>query len=453
MKKRKESESSERVSRLKENGLKTSIKEGSFSAFSSSMGETYMTPFALALNANTVHIGFLSAISGLISPISQFFGNGLMERFSRKKIIRSFVFFQVIIWVLIASLSYMLMAGVPQNILLITLIVFYSLFAMCAGFLHPSWFSWMGDLVPENSRGKYFSRRNRIVGFFALISAIFAAFLLDFFKTKGFVLLGFSILFVIASAARFISFLYFKKQYAPKFKLDKNYYFSIFDFLKRFDNYGKFSVFNALFNFALMTSSPFFAVYMLNELGFGYVTFMIVTMSSSFFYLIFTPFVGRFSDKYGNRKLFILSCFLFSLNPLLWIFIKSPVFLIFIPQVIIGLANAAMVLAVSNFTYDSTNSQHRALCLTYTNILAGLGIFFGSILGGLLLKNSFFGFGHSFILLFSLSAFLRFFVSLFFVPKIKEVRKVRKLPPMHITLVHPFRTLYAEIGWIKKVIK
>ena len=94
MKKRKESESSERVSRLKENGLKTSIKEGSFSAFSSSMGETYMTPFALALNANTVHIGFLSAISGLISPISQFFGNGLMERFSRKKIIRSFVFFQ-----------------------------------------------------------------------------------------------------------------------------------------------------------------------------------------------------------------------------------------------------------------------------------------------------------------------------------------------------------------------
>lgn len=180
---------------------------------------------------------------------------------------------------------------------------------------------------------------------------------------------------------------------------------------------------------------------------------MAVTMSSSVFYILFTPIVGRFSDKYGNKKLFLLGCTLFSLNPLLWIFIKNPLGLIFFPQVIVGLANASLVLAVTNFTYDAANEQHRALCTSYTNILAGIGIFIGSLIGGFLIKYAgIFALG-SFMVVFGISSIARFFVSFVFISKIKEERKVSRLPPMHVKLVHPFKALHAEIGWIRKVIK
>ncbi|MBS3099414.1 MFS transporter [Candidatus Pacearchaeota archaeon] len=440
-------------SSLKQKALNVSIKEGEASSFSGAVGETYITPFILALKADSLYVGIFSAISGLIAPLSQLFGDKLMEKHSRKKIVRAFILAQALIWICIVSLAYLLWQGVSGEVLVIYLLVFYVLFAAFGGIIHPTWFSWMGDLVPDKERGRYFSKRNRITGFLALIGALAGAFVLDIFETKGYASLGFLVLFSFALIFRFISFLYINKQYEPVFKLEKDYYFSIWSFLKRLDNYGKFAVFHAFFNFALMIASPFFAVYMLEELEFSYITFMIVTMSSSAFYLVFTPIVGKFSDKYGNRKLFIFGCILFGLNPLLWIFIKNPVALVFVPQVIVGLANAAFVLAVSNFTYDSANQQHRALCTTYTNILAGFGIFFGSLIGGYLLKYFPETIANSFVIVFALSAVLRLGVSIFFASKIHEVKKVKKLPPMHIKFIHPFKTLHAEIGWIKKVMK
>src|SRR3989344_9276346 len=90
-----------------------------------------------------------------------------------------------------------------------------------------------------------------------------------------------------------------KKIFNPNFRIRRGYYFSFWDFLKNYDNFGKFAVYQAAFFFAVMLSSPFFAVYMLEDLKFSYVTFTIVTLSSSVFFLIFSPLAGKFSDKYG----------------------------------------------------------------------------------------------------------------------------------------------------------
>ena len=51
-----------------------------------------------------------------------------------------------------------------------------------------------------------------------------------------------------------------------------------------------------------MIASPFFAVYMLEELKFSYYMYIAVILSSSIFYLLFLPLAGKFSDKYGNQS-------------------------------------------------------------------------------------------------------------------------------------------------------
>ena len=76
----------------KEKTMSLSIKEGSFASVAGGFGEGYITPYALSLNANNLQVGLLSSFVGLISPLAQVFGSKLMETYSRKRIIVTFVF-------------------------------------------------------------------------------------------------------------------------------------------------------------------------------------------------------------------------------------------------------------------------------------------------------------------------------------------------------------------------
>lgn len=430
-------------SKLKERALNVSLKEGAVNSFSTGISDTYITPLALALKANTVHIGIFSSLVGIISPIAQYISTHLMQRHSRKNIAISFGILQGFLWLPIALLAYLSWRGIAQESLIPVLIVIYVLIAAAGGFGYAAWFSWMGDLIPEEIRGKYFGRRNMINGGISMIAVILGAFILDAFKTRGFALLGFVIIFSIATISRFISVFYLKKQYCPQFKQKKKDFFSLLDFVKRFDNFGKFATFHALFNLALMIASPFYAVYMLEELKFNYITFMTVTLSSTIFYILFSPIVGKLADKYGNRKAFILGSFLLSLNPFLWMVLKTPLSLIFIPQILVGLANALLGVSITNFTLDSVKQEHRSICISYTNILYGIGTFIGALLGGVIIKYGSIGIFESFMLVFLISGIFRLLTSVLVLPHIKEVRKVKRfsvIPALHH--MHPFKFVH-----------
>jgi MFS family permease len=440
-----------RVQKEKEKALKISISEGSASSISTSIGDNFITPFALALRGSALHVGILSALSGLVAPVAQFFGSTLMEHHPRKKIVLRFVLLQALTWLPVALIAFLYFSGSLESSAIYLLILFYAILSIFGGLAHPAWFSWMGDLVPEKERGKYFGKRNTINGSIGLVVSLIGAFLLDYFKAAGIVLVGLGLFFIISSISRLISYHLFHRQFVPQFKLKKGYYFSLWDFVKRYDNFGKFSVYQAAFNFAIMVASPFFAVYMLEDLQFSYITFTIVSLSSSLFILLFTPLVGKFSDKYGNKKLLLISSLLFSLNPALWMIIKTPLLLILIPSLLVGLANAAMAIATTNFTYDSVSQQKRGICVAYMNILAGLGVFVGSLLGGFLVKYWHPQTLNPFMFVFAIAAILRLAVTLFFLPKIKEEKRVAKLRfphhPLHLHLGHPFRQMHFNVGW------
>ena len=442
------------IPELKEKALSTSIKEGSAEAVSSRIANNYITPFALLLNAQAIHIGLLNAISGLFAPLAQLFGSRLMEKHPRKNIVTRFVFLQAITWIPIALVSYLYWKGIFQNSLLYITIALYTLFVVFANISYPPWFSWMGDIVPENSRGKYFAKRNSITEIVGIITILICAFALDAFKTRGLALLGFSILFLFASLFKLVSYGFLKKQYSPGLKIDDGYYFSFFSFLKRHDNFGKFAIYNGVFYFAIMVASPFFAVYMLKTLNFDYAKFIAISISSSVFYLLFQPVIGKFSDKYGNKKLLIIGNIFFALTPIFWIFSRNFIYLLIIPQLISGLANAAYTIAFTNFTYSSVKKpEHRGLCVSYANILIGVGTFVGSILGGLILSKFNISLASSFFILFGIASFLRILAGIIFLPMIKDEKiKFKKLPPLKFSFFHPVRTVNAEIRWFRAAV-
>jgi len=437
----------ELIEKEKHNARRISIIEGSAASASGGFGDSFVIPFAQAIGSNAMHIGLISAFSGLISPISQLFGNKLMEKQSRKKIVRKYVLIQALLWIPIALIAILYWQNILQGYLPWALIILYSCIAITAGLAHPAWFSWMGDIVQEDKRGKYFSKRNTVAGSVGIVVAIIGSLILDKFEVLGITFIGFGLFFLLACAFRLISFSLFKKQYSPPFKLEKKNEFSFWDFIKRYDNFGKYAVYRAVFNFAIMIASPFFGFYLLTEVGLdkNLLLFMIITMSSSVFTLLFNPLIGKLSDKYGNLKLLYVELIFFVLSPVVWLFSKNIIWLILAPGIVAGIANAASGIANANFVYDSVSQQKRGTCVAYTNILVGVGVFIGSILGGFLLKYlKFNSFGlNAFLIVFTLAAVARLIVGLIFLPSIKEVKKVSKLH-LEIPHIHPIKAIHHE---------
>lgn len=415
---------------------KTSIKEGSAYSLMDGFGLKYITPFALYLGASNQIIGLLSSIPNLLGTISQLYANKLMETKKRKKIVFLGVFLQALMWLplLGIGLSYYFF-NLPSLGAAIALVVVYSLLIAFGSFVGPAWNSWMKDIVTERS-GEYFGLRNRIAGSIALVAMLVAGVVLDYFKKTN-IVIGFSILFLVAFIGRSLSAYLVKKTHEPKIEYERGYYFSFFDFVKKMhhNNFGRFVIYATLMTLVQYIAAPFFSVYMLTTLKLNYTMFTLVTIGSLIASLTVMPLWGKFADKYGNLKTVNICSALVPLEPVLWML--SPmilnfgfgiliVYLVFI-SAFMGVVWAGFNLSESNFMYDAVSRQRIALCFSYFNIINAGGIFIGATLGGWLASSHISILGLTPILIvFGISAIGRLLIHIFFSPRIKEVRETEK---------------------------
>lgn len=422
---------------------KLSIKEGSAASVMGGVGDSYIVPFALALNASNVQIGLISSLAGLFGPLSQIFGSRLIEKHHRKTIISKTIFLQASMWIAFILLGLLYLSGIISKGVASLFILTYVVYVIVGSMGGPAWFSMMGDITSERGRGKYFSKRNRIHGTISLTATILAALWLDLTKSWSLIIFGFLVLFSVASIARYISYYYFRKHYVPEIKLEKGYHFSFWKFARRapFNNFGRFVIYIALMNFTFNLAGPFFAVYLLSGLGLNYLWFTLIVVSAGFFSVLFVPMWGRFADKYGNRELMKITGLMSVMIPILWTLSPNPIYLILVPQLVAGLSLSGFGLSSSNFIFDAVTAQKRAIIVAYNGMFSGIAIFVGAGLGGLFSQYVEVPFMSTLFLLFILSGLLRLLVFAIMIPKIKEVRvdhePSKKNPLMYLEEIKP----------------
>ena len=368
----------------------------------------------------------MSSFVGLLGASSQVAFSKLVGKVKRKKLVLLGVILQATMWLAMIALGLLAFKGILNQSAANILIGLYCIYAIIGNIAGPSWFSWMGDLVPEKQRGEYFSKRNKIVGIIAMIVTLFASFILDFAEQMNLLLIGFVILFGISAIGRYISAYYFTKHYEPDLKINKEDQFSFFKFVKKapFNNFGKFVFYVSLINLSSYIAGPFFAPYMLRNLGFSYVTFTIVNLSLALFTIASLSLWGKIGDTYGNRRLLNIGSVGITLVPILWIFNQSPFYLIFVVQFLAGISWGAFGLGVSNYIYDAVTPQKRAVCVAYYTMINGICMFMGALIGGFMLDNISINLMNTFFLIFIISGILRGITSLIFLPMLKEVREI-----------------------------
>lgn len=398
--------------------LRYSFLDGAFFSTMFGCGDTYFSPYAIFLKATNLEIGLLAALPGFFASLFQLRAPELTARFGRKTFMTATALLQALIYIPIILIPFVLASNpVPY------LIAAVSLYSIAYSLSLPAWASIMTQYLPRGSRGKYFSWRQRTTGFIT-VGATFAAGLVLYLFPKTSVW-GFTCIMSAAMAARFFSTYNLSKMHEPKLVEKPEAYFSFWDFIRRAkkSNYAKFVFFAGSISFSVFLASPFFTVYMLRELKFDYLTFVSISITPTIAMLLSLPAWGRHTDKVGCVRVMRFTSLLLPLLPVLWLVSSSKIYLVMI-QIFGGFVWGGFNLAASNFIYDAVSEGKRVRGVSYFNLVNGLGIFTGAVLGGLLVSKLPPILGSSLLTIFLISGILRLLFRFYFMPKIKEVKPV-----------------------------
>ncbi|MCC5888075.1 MAG: MFS transporter [Gammaproteobacteria bacterium] len=441
--------------------LRHSIKDGVYFSAMIGSAESYFAAFAVFLKASAAQIGMLAALPPVLASFSQLLSAWLGRRLGqRRKIIVFGALLQAAALIPLALLPLVFPAHALPLLILCTVVYFIG-----PNLGAPQWGSLMGDLVPESRRGRFFALRTRyssLANFGALIAA---GLILQLFDSADATRIGFVCLFVAAALLRLASAWHLSRMLDPPghvAAMDMPWHAGLWR-----DLHGtgllKFSLFFAAMQVAVAIASPFFALYMLRDLGFSYMAFMFNTAASVCVQFLTLARWGRLSDLFGNRLILATTGVVIPFLPAFWLLSTNYVYLLGV-QMLSGLVWAGFTLSATNSVFDLTPRDKRATLMATHNVLAAGGVFAGAVLGGFLgswLPHQITLFDASYEWLtplygvFLLSCLARLAVVAAFIPRLKELRKVRPMTGsgliFRVTRLHPVSSaVFETVGRFKR---
>ncbi len=320
--------------------------------------------------------------------------------------------------------------------------------------VNPARSSWLADIVPAASRGRYFGLRSAISGSAYIGTFFIFGYVLQLFRHQP--LDGYALFFSVAFIATFINFLIYTRIRNTPVTPEKGTNFGFFDFLgeTRQRNLGKFILFVSLFQFSIYIAFPFFTPYMLNDLHFGYIFFALIFSTEFLAKVVIVTFWGRYADKVGNLKVMKIVSLAWPFAPLLWLVSPNVGYLVLV-QLFSGVCWAGFELCSSNFIYEAAPPGKRLKYIAYHKALTTLFMALGALTGAYLLGFVRPVLGHEILALFVLSGVLRFAVTMVMFPKLREVRGTMRSAleqPVMVTapdaaIVHRQPLLYRPKEW------
>ncbi len=285
----------------------------------------------------------------------------------------------------------------------------------------PARSAWLADLVPASIRGRYFGLRSAISGAVYLGAFYIMGYVLQL--SKGQILNGFAIVFLISLVAGLLCFTIYTRIKYTSTVVEKEKDFGFFDFLgeTRKRNLGKFILFVALFQFAVYIATPFLVIYMLRDLHLSYMLYAMIFSTEFVAKVLFAPLWGRYADKSGNLKVMRFVSLAIPLVPLFWLASHNALYLVLI-QLFSGICWAGFELCSSNFIYEAAPQGKRLKYIAYYKALSTLFMGLGALAGACLLGIVRPILGYNILALFVLSGVLRLAVTMVMFPSIREVR-------------------------------
>jgi len=419
--------------------LKYSLLDGVSHSIMLGFGEQYFLAYAILMSANDLELGLVATLPILIASILQLFSIQLMHKMkSRKRAVVLFASMQAVMFIPLILIYHLLPYRISGLIFFVTL---YWIFGLMTS---PIWAGWIGDLVPTKIRGKYFSTRYLATGIAGFLPFLIGGFILSYAKDiLNEAYFGFALMFFLAMLARIFSIYFLLHQYEPPFKEKKENEFSLKEFITNFSERFKKGHFNtlvlylSLISFGVYFIAPYIVAFMLKDLQFSYLQYVIATATYLFVQVVLYPAWGRVSDKYGSLAVIKLTGLLISITPILWMFPKT-LFHVILIQIYAGFIGSGFLLGSFNLLLETTTPEKRITAMSYYHLVNGIFIFLGSLSAAIILELivnlrltsiPYIGgiFWSSYVMIFLLSGIFRIIVTLKIIPKLKEVKRHKRI--------------------------
>lgn len=365
--------------------LSASRKEAVSSAVSTSICDNFFIAFALFLQASLLQIAWLTAVPQLIGGWLQIASVWLGQYVPRRNLILTSIVLQAA-----SVFGYALLAIFhPQD-------AFYWLLGLALAYqatsnlIQPLWRAWMGGLIPPRRRGAFFAGRTRLTMLTTVIMFCLGGGLLNLFQASASAWIGFCTIFLCATLGRVLSAKLTWQMHDPEpdgvVVRSKLLMRSIGVVREATADpvFRRYVLFMAGFQGCVAISGPFFAVYMLSDLGMNYLTYSIALMASILAQFVTLGSWGKISDRYGNRVVMVITCSIIPVLPLLWL-ISANFFYLIVIQLLSGFAWSGFSLCGANYLYDLRPRQ--ANFATYAALQSGVtasAVFVGVLIGGYL---------------------------------------------------------------------
>lgn len=401
---------------------RASFRDAVYTSLNIGMSESYFCAFMLALGVAEVTAGLGTVIAQFIGVVFQLLSiRTFFRKFSLKKRLLIFLTIQAATLIPLVLIGIYKISYAP---LIIGILGLY--WASCLS-LNPPWNKLMGHTIPPKFRLRFFSIRNQFGQFAVLTGLALSGFSLYLAKEERNELQVFVIIFSIGFCLKLLSLFeikFFHKDHANPGGMEVR--LRLRDFIKRLrtTEQGKLITFLFFFYMAVHFASPYFAPYMLGQLKFNYIEFMMVgAFSYTGRVFIFKLLQKRAKDRHIN-KLLIIATLGVSTSPLLWAFTTNFGWILFI-EFLSGCYWGGFELSTILLYYQKVEDHERTSVMSYITFFNVTGMVTGSFLGAIFMRHLP---AHldKYLVLFATATFFRIMV-IAFAPHVNFIGQIPKL--------------------------
>jgi MFS family permease len=399
--------------------------DGIFAQASESIVAAYLTLFVLALGASRAQIGLMSALASLSAALVLLPGAAIAERSGRRKAV-------VLLGggggarvaLLLLALVPLAFSGSTAVLIAIALIVLRGAFANVGV---PAWMSLTADIVPLPCRGRYFSSRNMAMVLVGMTTTFVVGQLITRVGAPAGHQLALGIAFGFGLVATFsFSRLRESPAAATQSQMPPGFQQPFIQHLRAHPDFITFCVTAGLWNLSLGIAMPFFSVYMVENLGASASMVGLLAVVSALAAMPGQRLFGILADRWGPRRVQLLTGLIIPVVPWAWLLVRSPWHLV-PAELAGGFLWAGYTLASFNFLLLLTAEDRRSHYAALYQIAVTLALAGGAALGGIVATH------WGYVALFALTGLGRLAAALLFARFVHQPGSVATAPGVQLS--------------------
>lgn len=287
----------------------------------------------------------------------------------------------------LAVLPWLPLSEAAQRAVLLAIAAAISLLSVAG---NNAWTTWMGELVPDRIRGRYFGRRTAFCALGSTLGALAAGAALDHARPGAGAGVVLSLLALASCALGALTSLLLARQHEPRVRADASQP-TIGDAIAPWrDAIARRALtFHVAWAAAGGVAAAFYPIHMIANLRMGFARMALYNGAIAAARIVAAPLWGKALDRVGARPVLVACCFGLCLSPVLWLFPREGLLWpLAIDAPLCGVLLAGQALASfslpMNLASRGTRSFHLAAFAAAGGLATGAASAFGGALAHVL---------------------------------------------------------------------